>query len=538
MRLSAGYILILISSILISACGEVNNGSVFIVEVFTGTKDNANKTELFAVNSDGSEVKLSGDLTVGGNVIDVAVSPNGQFVAYIADQELNDSFELFVVPVGGGAVIKLSGTSASGGNGNINVGSQNTAINWSPDSRSVAYVASQDIIGLSELFVSAVDGSSNIKVSGSQTTGSVGVGVSDDIYWSPNGVFIAYSAEQDVNGLKEIFVSTPDGLINRKMSGVMVGGVGAGAESGQIFWSPDSNFIAYSAHQEDVNILELFVSTPDGLLKNKVSGAMVVGGNVTISPAPFWSPDSSQITYLADQNNVGQFELFRGSSVGFLGQLSGVPAGGGSANVNTTSIQYSPDSTAILYLSDQDNVFNELFVNAADGKNNNKISASVNNGGAGIMQAAWSPDGTKIAYAASLDASGPKLFVVSPDGSANTSLTTNVPNGISTIDSLEWSPDGTKIAYIYSDTNPLTSAQLNIADVTSESSLVVTNTMSTPVLDSRNVLTYKWSADSSRLTFISHDDSANTPELFSFQSAIVEKLSGSLSTDGSIGAFF
>jgi len=536
MRLLAGYILILISSILFSACSEVNNDSVFIVEVFTGTKDNANKTELFAVNSDGSEVKLSGDLTVGGNVIDASVSPNGQFVAYIADQELNDSFELFVVPAGGGVVIKLSGTSASGGNGNINVGSQNTAINWSPDSRNVAYVASQDINGLSELFVSAIDGSNNIKVSGSQTTGSVGVGVSDDIYWSPNGVFIAYSAEQDVNGLKEIFVSTSDGLINRKMSGVMVGG--AGAESGQIFWSPDSNFIAYSARQEDVNILELFVSTPDGLSNNKVSGAMAVGGNVAISPTPFWSPDSSQITYLADQNNVGQFELFRGSSVAFLGQLSGVPTGGGSADVNATSIQYSPDSTAIIYLSNQDNVFNELFVNEAGGKNNVKISANVVVGGGSIMQAAWSPDGTKIAYAATLDASGPKLFVVSPDGSANTSLTINVPNGISTIDSLEWSPDGTKIAYIYSDTNPLTAAQLNIADVTSGSSLVVTNTMSTPVLDSRNVLTYKWSADSSRLTFVAHDDSANTPELFSFQSGIVEKLSGSLSADGSIGAFF
>ena len=516
MRLPGYIISILVSLILVNACSEVSSDTPVLVQIFTANKDNVNKTELFVVFSDGSEAKLSGELTVGGNVIDAAVSPDSLFVAYIADQEVDNFFELYVVPAdGGSAAIKLSGTSASGGNGNIDVGNQKTAINWSPDSSKVAYVASQDIVGLQELFVSAVDGSSNIKVSGSQTAGSVGVGVGDDVYWSPNSAFIAYSAEQEVNGLKEIFVSTPDGLVNRKVSGVMTTGVGAGAESGQIFWSPDSNFIAYSARQESTAVLELFVSTPDGLGNSKASGAMVGGGNVALSPAPFWSPDSSQISYMADQDVDGELELFAGSPAGlFNNQLSGALPVGAGANVNTESVQYSPDGSAIIYLANQNNTFDELFISLADGTNNIRVSADVVVGGGSIMQAAWSPDGL-----------------------TNINLTTNVPANFATIDSIEWSPDGTKVAYVYSDTNLTTDGQLNIADIASSSSIVVTNTLTKPALDSRNVLTFKWSDDSERLTFLAHDES-NVNELFVIQNGTIDKLSGGLVAGGSVGAHF
>lgn len=540
MRLPRCFILILMSIVFISACSEVSETNTRVIQVFTANKDNVNKSELFAIFSDGAISKLSAELTVGGNVIDVAVSPDLQFVAYIADQEVDDKFELFVVPVSGGDVIKLSGTSASGGNVNILVGAQKSAINWSPDSTRIAYVASQDIAGLEELFVSTVDGTSNIKVSGVQTAGSVGVGVSDDIQWSPNSAFIAYSAEQEVNGLKELFVSTPDGLVNRKISGVMVAGVGAGVEPAQIFWSPDSNFIAYSARQDSTSVLELYVSTPDGLSNVKASGVMVVGGNVATSPAPFWSPDSSQVTYLADQDVDGELELFAGTPDGLVNnQLSGALPVGAGATLSTESIQYSPDSGQIIYLATQDNTFNELFISQADGANNNRVSDDVLVGSGSIMQAAWSPDGSRIAYAATLDAEGPKLFVVSPGGTSNISLTANVPGAFATIDSLEWSPDGTKIAYVYSDNDLATDGQLNIADVASATSIVVTNTLTKPALDARDVRTIKWSDDSARLTYLAHDD-ANVNELYVIQaeSGTIDKLSGDLATDGFVGALF
>ena len=540
MRLPVGFIIILISIILLNACSEVDTDTPVVIQVYAAKKDNVNKTELFAILSDGSEVKLSGDLTVGGNVIDVAISPDGLRVAYIADQEVAGFFELFVATFGASGVIKLSGTSATGGNLNIEVGNQKTAINWAPDSSRIAYVASQDTAGLNELFVSTVDGLSNLKISGAQIGGTFnGVGITDDIYWSPNSLFVAYRAEEDNLNFNEIYISSADGITNRKVSGDMLtSGGNGGAAPGQIFWSPDSRFVAYLARQESPNILELFISTPDGLTNTKINGSMVASnGNVQTSPAPFWSPDSSQITYMGDQNLNGEFELFAGTTDGLSNPQLSDPLVG--TTVNTESLLYSPDGSAVLYLAPQDNAFDELFVSSADGAANIRASANVLVGAGGdrIMQAAWSPDGLKIAYAATLDASGPKLFIVSPDGTANTILTANVPAGFNTIDSIEWSPDGSKVSYVYSDNNLATDGQLNIADVASSTSSVVTNTLTLPQLGSRDVSTIKWSADSQRLTFMAHDDSGDN-ELYVIQSGIIDKLSGDLVVNGSVSAFF
>ena len=82
--------------------------------VFMAAKDNAATVELYVTSNNGQTItKLSGSMVSGGNVVEFAVSPNGRFVAYRADQETKGMFELYTVPIGGGPVINISQLSGT-----------------------------------------------------------------------------------------------------------------------------------------------------------------------------------------------------------------------------------------------------------------------------------------------------------------------------------------------------------------------------------------------------------------------------------------
>ena len=104
-----------------SGGGEEENTmtSNFPPVVFSADKDSDGTVELYASFSDGTEIiKLSGTMVAGGNVVDFKVSPDGIYVAYVADQDTNNVFELYVVPVdkaAGETAVKISGPMAGNG---------------------------------------------------------------------------------------------------------------------------------------------------------------------------------------------------------------------------------------------------------------------------------------------------------------------------------------------------------------------------------------------------------------------------------------
>src|SRR5262245_3704209 len=63
--------------------------------------------------------KLSAPLVAGGDVGAFDISPDGATVVYTADQRTDGTFELFGVPIGGGTAILLSGSIADVGGGEI-----------------------------------------------------------------------------------------------------------------------------------------------------------------------------------------------------------------------------------------------------------------------------------------------------------------------------------------------------------------------------------------------------------------------------------
>ena len=119
----------------------IHDGAVEASEDFTG--------RVTSIQADGRDVsfgnvRLTNSEIVSGDVSTPRISPDGSTVVYRADQDTDEVFELYSVPIGGGAVTKLSGPMASGGDVEF--------FRYQVTETMVVYMADQDTDGLPELY--------------------------------------------------------------------------------------------------------------------------------------------------------------------------------------------------------------------------------------------------------------------------------------------------------------------------------------------------------------------------------------------------
>ncbi len=120
--------------------------------VYRANQDTATVFELYSVpigGPAGSGVKINGALVALGNVNTFQFSPDSSRVVYQADQDTATVFELYSVPIGGPAAagIKLNGALVASGNVGL--------FQISPDNGRVLYVADQDTNDVFELYMTS-----------------------------------------------------------------------------------------------------------------------------------------------------------------------------------------------------------------------------------------------------------------------------------------------------------------------------------------------------------------------------------------------
>jgi hypothetical protein len=169
---------------------------------------------LFTVEPDGNDdLRISGDLTEGGDVTDFSWAPDSSFIAYRANQDNVIIFELYVTtPDDSSNDTKVSGIPM--------IGKVDPVFEWSPDSARVAYRANQRTADAIELFTATPDGQENDRVSGDLSSGDNG----DEFKWAPLDSSdispgIGYIADQGNDGVFELFASTPNGDETANLSG-------------------------------------------------------------------------------------------------------------------------------------------------------------------------------------------------------------------------------------------------------------------------------------------------------------------------------
>ena len=227
---------------------------------------------------------------------------------YHADQETNDVSELYIVLSTGGAPKKLNGTLVAGGD--VNPILSTAGIQFSPDGSRVLYQADQDVNDVNEIYVVASTGGLPVKLNGPLVSG--GDVSANGLQFSPDGSRVLYLADQATDNVIEAYTVPVSGGTAVKINGTLVAG-GAVSALGLQF-SPDSSRVLYLADQDSDNVDEIYIVPSGGGVPTKVNAPLVVGGDVTSSSLQFsnpqFSPDGSRVVYRADQDMDEVFEIY------------------------------------------------------------------------------------------------------------------------------------------------------------------------------------------------------------------------------------
>jgi Tol biopolymer transport system component len=205
---------------------------------------------------------------------------------YVADQAADDTFEMYSVPVGGGAVVKLNGALVAGGD----VLPNDFVI--SPNSNYVAYIADQQTNDQYELYRVPIAGGAVLKLNAPLAPGRDVDAFGTLI--TPDGLHVVFRADLDTDDVFDIYRVPLAGGANLRLNGTLT----AGGYVFQFRPTPDSSRLVYAAFQNSVDVLEVFSVPLAGGPVTPVSGPLVTGGSVLFQF--LISPSGQQVVYVAD----------------------------------------------------------------------------------------------------------------------------------------------------------------------------------------------------------------------------------------------
>ncbi|NJN18146.1 MAG: hypothetical protein HC822_18710 [Oscillochloris sp.] len=221
--------------------------------VYLAAQERSGVLELFSVPiSGGSVARLNVPPPTNGDILSFAISPDPSVpqVIYQGDQDRNDMIELFRAPLDGSSdPVKLNGELPPGGSVSLN------AFAISPDGRWVVYQADQDAGGVVELFSAPLDGSgASIKLNG-PFSGEGDIEF-DGFRISPDSRLVVYRADQRIDGRVELFRVPISGGIAVRVNGdlpqsgdVFTAEIAAGSDQ-----------VVYRADQEQNEVIEAFAA--------------------------------------------------------------------------------------------------------------------------------------------------------------------------------------------------------------------------------------------------------------------------------------
>ncbi len=389
-------------------------------------------------------LKLSPPLVEGGNVFDFKVSSDNNWVVYRADQDTDNFFEVYSVPIQGNvAPVKLTTGSIGifpliirdgkrvvyrnsseiisvpidGGSPQIKLVSVNGSIRGygvSTNDKWIVYSVStaqnpDDINSISteELFSVPIEGGgAPVKLNGALITGGNVVNFSI----TPNGSRVVYRADQEFSNLFELY-SVP---INGGSKPIKIStqelpeGSAGNAFSFRI--SSDGSRVVYLVRVDqnkgdvDFDFVELYSAPVDGGSPPvRLNNPLVTGGNVD----NFWiTPDGSRVVYTADQDTDEVSEIFSAPIVGGATPVKLnaplVPEGDVVISSRRIAVIISSDSRRVVYLADQDtDGISELYSVSIDGTPPVKLNATDASGSTlPIDTVVISPDSSRVVYTA------------------------------------------------------------------------------------------------------------------------------------------
>lgn len=334
--------------------------------IYRGDVIESGVVELFASQTDssGNALRLNIPLVSGGNVEDgefsnqfkigkkFSISPDGSFVVYHADARIDDVFEVFSTSLDSSLIKRKLNPSDLASNEDV------FDHRVSHDSRYVIYRSNARVSSQIELYRSLIDQeNSSIRISESQLPG----GDVFDYRVNPNGGRVTYSGDLDEDGKFALYTSLINGgFVTNLTPNIVDGGAVTEFEFSEL-----GEHVVYLARQDSESVSEAYRVRPDGSDALQLNPPLAAGGNVLQTS---FTVDTSldRIFYLADQENNNVFEVYS-SSINDDSNLNNIKLNAslsvGLRRQRVINFLLSPESTQLFYLADQeeDNKF-ELYV--------------------------------------------------------------------------------------------------------------------------------------------------------------------------------
>jgi Tol biopolymer transport system component len=295
----------------------------------------------------------------------ISFNPDGSKVLYVADQDVEGVGDLYLADIATpGSVTKVNPPFVDGGD------VTGTNYEFSPDGATIVYIADQDVNGVNELY--AVD----VNSPGASTKLNPALVAEGDLCtfrFSPDSTKVGYCADQDADGILELYLvelAVPG--VSMKVNSPLV--ADGDVQAATFRFGPDSDSIVYRADQEVDGINELYrveVATPGTSVK--INPPLVAEGDVSIFQI---HPDGLQLAYVADQDTDGLAELY----------LVDLATPGVSTKLNPArqgapiwQIEFTEDGSQLYYNADQDTAgMDELYrVDIANAGVSTKINSSL-----------------------------------------------------------------------------------------------------------------------------------------------------------------
>ena len=193
--------------------------------------DRDSKSDIYVMSADGSHVtKLTDDLADYRSPV---WSPDGKTIAFVADLYRDSKSDVYMMNSdGSGGITKLTNEPAYAGL---------ERISWSPDGKKIAFtVSGTSRPNSEEIYI--VNTSGNV-------TKFINDPVSDnfDPAWSPDGKQIAFVSNRDGNG-EQIYVMNADGIDLIRLTHDQ-------ARDGFPSWSPDGKHIVFVSYGSGIYVM-------------------------------------------------------------------------------------------------------------------------------------------------------------------------------------------------------------------------------------------------------------------------------------------
>ena len=347
----------------------------------------------------------------------------------------------------------------------------------------------------------------------------------------PNPNVIVFSGDVDTDGVTELYSFVVATGQLKKLNPAYSLASGINVTSYAV--SPDAKFVAYVANEVSSGKFDVFVVPVDGsILPVLVSNVPGEAADDTVADGPIWAPDSSRIAYRSDEltGPGGKFNLRTVMPDG-SGNTVVNPVGVGPGTVQPFSVQWSPDSALISYLTNVNGAHFDLYISLANSPasfNVSELAAS-----AAVTEYSWSPDGNHMLFRSDrLVDERYELFTRDLSGAipgAIVPVSGNLAGGGDRdvlAGSAVWAPNSTRIAFIADGT---TDDVYNAYTVLPNGTGLVQLNIS--LFDRDVINTPSWAPDGSRVAYRANLESSANFELYTSQATIPlsnVKVNGSL----------